>query len=76
MSLFQFQYGPIKSFKAKKDIELAQKFQFQYGPIKRQSREEIRTSKLCFNSNMVRLKDCIEDLQDDPQTVSIPIWSD
>jgi hypothetical protein len=61
--LFQFQYGAIKSVIGRKMQVTNIKFQFQYGAIKSTIGNAVSRSNRNFNSNMVRLKAVINDVQ-------------
>ena len=56
LSIFQFQYGAIKSDDYSKTFFYFVVFQFQYGAIKSYLGVYIRLLYLYFNSSMVRLK--------------------
>ena len=59
---FQFQYGTIKSLQIYVFLKSLTWFQFQYGTIKRKNNKKEQISFLCFNSNMVRLKECHQNV--------------
>ena len=59
-TIFQFQYGSIKSPDQSLSVQEIIRFQFQYGSIKRHILLVSNSKYPYFNSNMVRLKDSEE----------------
>jgi len=56
-TIFQFQYGSIKSDEYKNNLDFDKIFQFQYGSIKSFVEAVNQIVPSYFNSNMVRLKE-------------------
>ena len=56
-SLFQFQYGTIRSVTGIRSSIIHIQFQFQYGTIRSSSPSSTTNTVRYFNSSMVRLED-------------------
>ena len=74
--MFQFQYGTIKGESEAMKEKIRFRFQFQYGTIKGDPGIKKYFGVFCFNSNMVRLKEILNDTPKGILDVSIPIWYD